>query len=96
MSIKRWIRNWLLGDGVKLKGAVIREDTAYPSAEGTGISISEAINGKVLTLRTYYPNRKSNGMHAQSDWVTEYYVIKEGESLTEALTMLLVMRGVDK
>lgn len=92
MNIKRWIRNWLMDDGLKLRGA----DVAESSTEGTGISISNAINGKVLTLRTYQPNRKSNGMHVQSDWVTEYYVIKEGESLTEALTMLLIMRGFEK
>ena len=81
-----------MGDGVKLRGA----DVETSSPDQTGISMSNAINGKVLTLRTYHPNRKSNGMHVQSDWVTELYVIKEGESLTEALTMLLVMRGIDK
>ena len=92
MSIKRWLREWLMGDGVKLRGA----DVETSSSDQTGISISNAINGKVLTLRTYQPNRTSNSRHVQSDWVTEYYVIKEGESLTEALTMLLVMRGIDK
>lgn len=93
MNIRRWIRNWL-NDDLKLRRDTV--ETASPSVEGTGISISNAINGKVLTLRTYQPNRKSNGVHVQSDWVTEYYVIKDGESLTEALTMLLIMRGLDK
>lgn len=93
MNIKQWIRNWLMGDGVKLGSRAIDTDG---QPEQTGISISNAINGKVLTLRTYQPNRTSNGRHVQSDWVTEYYVIKEGESLTEALTMLLVMRGIEK
>jgi hypothetical protein len=95
MNIKQWIRNWLNSDGVGLKVSS-RPIESDGSSDQTGISISNAINGKVLTLRTYQPNRTSNGRHAQSDWVTEYYVIKEGESLTEALTMLLVMRGIDK
>lgn len=88
MNIKRWIRNWLHSDEVK----VSRADVAEPTVNDTSISINNAINGKVLTLRTYQPSKS----HSRSDWVTEYYVIKEGESLTEALTMLLIMRGIDK
>jgi len=94
MGIKRWIREWLHNDGGALRGAN-RVETDSHASDQTGISISNAINGKVLTLRTYQPNRR-NVPQVHSDWVTEYYVIKEGESLTEALTMLLVMRGIDK
>jgi hypothetical protein len=88
MSIKQWIRNWLMDDQPKLARATDIES----QPDQTGISISNAINGKVLTLRTYQPNRVARNVH--SDWVTEYYVLKDGESLTEALTMLLMMRGV--
>ena len=91
MSIKRWIRNWLHSDEAKLS----RVETAEPTVDSTSISINNAINGKVLTLRTYQPTNASRH-NPHSSWITEYYVIKEGESLTEALTMLLVMRGVDK
>ena len=91
MSIKHWIRNWLMNDQSKL---VRGRDTAEPTAEGTSISVSEAINGKILTLRSYQPNRKSNGMHVQSDWLTEYYVLKEDDSLTEAVTILLLAKGL--
>jgi len=92
MSIKQWIRKWLMDDGLKLRGADVE---ASPSDQ-TSISIMTAINGKVLTLRTYQPNRTSNSRHVQSDWTTELYLVPEGESLTEALTMLLMMRGIDK
>jgi hypothetical protein len=88
MSIKQWIRNWLNSDKEKLS----RVETAEPTVDSTSISINNAINGKVLTLRTYQPSKNN----LRSDWVTEHYVIKEGESLTEALTMLLIMRGIDK
>ena len=87
MSIKQWIRDWLLNDQPKLARAM--EVDSAPQDQ-TGISISNAINGKVLTLRTYQPSKN----HSRSDWVTELYIVPEGESLTEALTMLLMMRGV--
>jgi hypothetical protein len=95
MSIKQWIRNWLNSEENSVTKARRAIDTAEPTVDSTSISINNAINGKVLTLRTYQPNRR-NVPQVHSDWVTEYYVIKEGESLTEALTMLLVMRGIDK
>lgn len=91
MSIKQWIRNWLYSNSTAvLRGADVE---ASPSDQ-TSISIMTAINGKVLTLRTYQPSRKGNGNHVHSDWVTELYLVPEGESLTEALTMLLMMRGI--
>jgi hypothetical protein len=89
MSIKRWIRDWLMNDQPKLARATAMEVESAPQDQ-TGISISNAINGKVLTLRTYQPSKN----HSRSDWVTELYIVPEGESLTEALTMLLMMRGV--
>jgi hypothetical protein len=91
MSIKSWIRNWLNSNSTAvLRGADVE---ASPSDQ-TSISIMTAINGKVLTLRTYQPNKTSNSRNMQSDWVTELYLVPEGESLTEALTMLLMMRGI--
>ena len=90
MSIKQLIRNWLMDDQPKLSRAVDVDERAQEN--GVQISVNEAINGRVLTIRTYRPNHP----HYSSNWVSEYYVIKDGESLTEALTMLLMMKGVDK
>ena len=90
MSIKQWIRNWLMDDGLKLSSRAIEAD-GQPE-QGAQISINNAINGKLLTIRTYRPN---NAQYT-SNWTTDLYVIKDGESLTEALTMLLMMRGIDK
>ena len=88
MSIKKWIRNWLNDSGLKLRIASDIQSVESPE-NGTQISINKAINGRVLILRTY----RSHNPHQPSNWVTEMYVIKEGESLTEALTMLLTLKG---
>jgi hypothetical protein len=91
MSIKSWIRNWLHSDGLKLRTNAVVEAEAM-SENSVQIGINHAINGRVLSVRTYQPTTKSH----RPDWITEMYVIKEGESLTDALTMLLMMKGVDK
>ena len=93
MSIKSWIRNWLYNDGISLKMGRTADVESSPE-HGAQISITSAINGKVLTLRSYQPSRKGNGNHVHSDWLTEFYVLKDGESLTEALTMLLIAKGL--
>lgn len=92
MSIKRWIRNWLHSDGIALgrsEPSIIVENT---HEQGAQISINEAMNGRVLTIRTYKPNNPQYG----NNWISELYVLKDGESLTEALTMLLTLKGIDK
>ena len=91
MSIKRWIRDWLYSGPPTLR--MSETNTVEQSQEsGVQIAISSAINGRVLTLRTYQPSKH----HTRSDWLTELYIVKDGESLTEALTMLLLMKGVDQ
>jgi len=89
MSIKQWIRDWLLNDQPKLART---NDVESSQEYGAQISINEAINGRVLTIRTYRPNNPQYG----NNWTSELYVLKDGESLTEALTMLLMMKGIDK
>ena len=91
MSIKRWIRNWLMNEDIKLGRSETNlvEDS---HEHGAQIYINEAINGRVLTIRTYRPNNPQYG----NNWVSELYVLKDGESLTEALTMLLMMKGIEK
>lgn len=88
MSIKRWIRNWLMDEGVKLVTRAHEVDSS-PSDQ-TSISITNALNGRVLSIRTYQPSKNQN----RSDWVTELYLVREEESLPEAITMLLLLKGL--
>lgn len=86
MSIKQWIRNWLLNDqpiGARTAEVEVRPD------DQVNISINNAINGKVLSIRSYKP---TNNKH--SDWVNELYVVPDGESLTEAVTIMLLAKGL--
>jgi hypothetical protein len=89
MSIRRWIRDWLNSDSIKLSNRSV-DSVETSSEQGTQIGINNAINGRVLTIRTYRPN---NSQFA-GNWTVEMYVIKEGESLPDALTMLLLMKGL--
>jgi hypothetical protein len=89
MSIREWIRDWLWRrDGALIASSRVEVDSS--PEQGTQISITDAINGRVLTIRTYRPN---NAQYS-SNWTSELYVLKDGESLPDALTMLLLMKGL--
>jgi hypothetical protein len=90
MSIKRWIRNWLHSDGVALSMGRTEVADTSPPEQGAQIYISEAINGRVLTIRTFKPHNPQYG----NNWISELYLVPEGESLPDALTMLLLMKGL--
>lgn len=90
MSIRRWIRHWLNNDGVALSMNRTEVADTSPPEQGAQIYISDAINGRVLTIRTYKPINPQYG----NNWVSELYLVPEGESLPEAITMLLLLKGL--
>jgi len=53
-------------------------------------AVMEAINGRFIQISTYKPQQRG------SDWVTEYYLVPEGKKVSEALTMLMLLKGVDE
>ena len=52
-------------------------------------AILEAINGRFIQIATFKPQQRG------PDWVTEYYLVPEGKKVSEALTMLMLMKGAD-
>lgn len=86
MSIKQWIRNWLMND--QIMASRTAEVEVRPDDQ-VQVQISQAMNGKVLSIRSYKPTHTKH-----SDWVTELYVVPEGESLTETVTFMLLAKGL--
>lgn len=52
-------------------------------------AIRQALNGKFIEISTYAPQQRG------SDWITEYYLVPEGKKVSEALTLLMLMKGAD-
>ncbi len=52
-------------------------------------AIRSAINGKFIEVSTHKPQQRG------PDWTTEYYLVPEGKKVSEALTMLMLMKGAD-
>jgi hypothetical protein len=76
--------------GVSL-GAVVTRDVDHNTAPKVRIGVIEAMNGKVLEVATAIPNN-----HGHYDWKTEMYVIPEGQKLSEAISTVMLMKGLEK
>jgi hypothetical protein len=68
--------------------AIDGRDDSLPSAS-MRFSIQQALNGKFIAVQTFKPNPRG------SDWTTEYYIVPEGKKVSEALTVLMLMKGAD-
>ena len=86
--LKRKIRNWLNSESdCKLAAATV---DSGPDPSNFNLTIMTAMNGKVLQIRTYQPQSRG------PDWKTEYYVVPDGERLTDAVTILLMAKNLEK
>lgn len=90
----RWFARWLYK---QLRAEQIRDSPEVVLAERdvdrppkTKFAIREAINGRFVEISSYKPNQRG------SDWVTEYFIVPEGKKVSEALTMLMLMKGLDE
>jgi hypothetical protein len=88
--LKNTVRNWLNSDNVieheiRAKGYAqpvqVNRDTA-PT-----IQLLKAMNGNIVQCQFYRPATK---LHGDSSWETVYYVLKEDESVADAVAALLV------
>lgn len=87
--LKKAIRNWLSDSPPEV--GLVRADMSADNPGGFNMTFLQAMNGKVIQIRTYVP-RNSLG----PDWKTEYYVVPEGEKITDALTVLMIAKNLEK
>ena len=87
--LRRWFRRWLAEGSMNdaIRSATPEIDRTRQSGDFR-IAVQNAMNGKVLEISTYKPNQRG------FDWTTEFYVVPEGENLKDALTMLLLLKGL--
>lgn len=86
---KEWILNWLRSEPPALRMNLSSTAQVPDETPNFTLSIMNAINGKVIHIRTHKPQR--NG----PDWVSEYYIVPDGEKLTDAVSILLMAKNLE-
>ena len=88
--MKRKLRQWVFeNEANKLGRSEVSTDESVQSGDFR-IAVKRAINGKVLEISTYNPNPRG------CSWTTDLFVVPQDESLKDALTMLLLLKGLEK
>lgn len=86
--LRRKLYNWLMEVGKQQ--LVASPDVHSEEPANFNMTVMNAMNGKLVQIRTYQPQR--NG----PDWKTEYYLVPDGERLTDAVSMLLIAKNLEK
>lgn len=91
MGIKSFIRNWLTSDDQEQRIGVDRPvlvSEGRHEIEGhTRFEVIEAMNGRLVKCSTFKHNPHG------PDWTHQLYVMSDGESVGDAVNLLLVTKG---
>ena len=96
--MKKLILKWL---GLDIQGEVVR--TIIPDDERVAgesinhrIGIIKTMNGGcVLEIGTYKVGKSGRGF-GTNDWVYEFYTVGENQKISEAVGVVLLMKGLEK
>lgn len=91
MSIKRWIRNWLRED-IKLNaGADVSTAPGLGEVrDNFSFSFVQAMNGMVIKVARYKPNPHG------PDWTYELHIVKDDETIQDAVLRILAIYSLEK
>ncbi len=87
--LRKRIANWL-NKPCTLEAPLPSVDN-NPNPGDFNLSVMQAMNGKVIQIRTYAPHAGPG-----PDWRAELYIVSEGEKLTDALAMLMIAKNLEK
>ncbi len=79
-------------DGIKLGSPVVLKTVDHSTTPQMRVGFIDALNGRILEVSTQMPH--PNGSHY--DWKTEMYVVPEGQKLSEAIAVVMLMKGLEK
>lgn len=80
-------------DGIKLGSPVLLKTADHNTTPQMRIGFIDAMNGRILEVATQVPHPSAMGHY---DWKTEMYVVPEDQKLSEAISTVMLMKGLDR
>jgi hypothetical protein len=71
----------------------VLKSTDHSTTPQMRIGFIDALNGRILEVSTQIPHP---GMSNHYDWKTEMYVVPEDQKLSEAIAVVMLMKGLEK
>jgi hypothetical protein len=78
---------------VEEKELVMAKGLDHNTTPQMRIGFIDAMNGRILEVSTQIPHP---GVSNHYDWKTEMYVVPEDQKLSEAISTVMLMKGLDR
>jgi hypothetical protein len=94
MSIKQWLRNWLL-DSDRLSSPMTAEairvanDVEVEAAQ-LSFAIIKAVNGRIVKVSAYKPATRG------PDWTHELYIVKDDEKIPDVIARIMAIKALEQ
>ena len=66
--------------------------TAVPTIR---IGLVNGLNGRLLEVASPVPNKNSKQHLFTDDWTYEFFVVAEGQKVSDAIAMVMLLKGID-
>ncbi len=86
----RRLLDWLWGFNSRRRNVLAMCDDSSSATPKLRIGIVEGMNGRILEVSTHKPNPHG------SDWTYEFFVVQEQQKISDAVAMVLLLKGLDK
>jgi hypothetical protein len=87
-TLNKFIR-WVLSVDDEVRS---QSSNAVPTIR---IGLVQGLNGRLLEVSTPIPNKNSKHHLFTDDWVYEFFVVAEGQKVSDAIAMVILLKGID-
>ena len=91
MSIKQWLRNWLMPDervANQLVSVSVQDHIEQEAAQMT-FAIIKAENGRIVKVSSYKPQSRG------PDWHHELYIVKDDEKIPDVIARIMAIKALE-
>jgi hypothetical protein len=90
-GLRLWLRRVVQSytDGFSKGPRTSYDSNALPKIK---LGLIEGMNGRVLEVAVPNTNRKNYG----EDWIYDFYIIQEHQKISDAVAMVMIMKGLEK
>lgn len=91
MSIKQWLRNWIMSDDKVSVAETVRGNRVSEEDAMLTFNIIKATNGYLVKTSQYKPTRTNH-----TDWQHQLYIVKDDEKIPDVIARIMAINALEK